>query len=62
MMVHLVVSAGVPSLIPLGLSADLSPGTVFLLQLTFTWVEVTIKDEKEKNCEFSKTNVSMKIR
>ena len=43
MMVHLVVSAGVPSLIPLGFSADLSPGTVFLLQLTFTWVEVRMR-------------------
>ena len=33
---NLVVSAGVPSLNPLGFRADLSPGTVFLLQLIFT--------------------------
>ena len=37
---NLVVSAGVPSLTPLGLRADLSPGTVFLLQLTFTCVRI----------------------
>ena len=34
------MSAGVPSLTPLGLRADLSPGTVFLLQLIFTCVRV----------------------
>ena len=46
--VHLVVSAGVPSLTPLGLRADLSPGTVFLLQLTFTCVRMrAMEDETE---------------
>ena len=47
----LVVSAGVPSLTPLGLRADLSPGTVFLLQLTFTLVRMRLGEILKEDSE-----------